>query len=222
MTGTFGGLVRDVCCRRPPLILTREVYAAAAFAGGAAYCASRALLAHSRAAILVGFVAARACFAAANEGCACPKRARCSKGGFCFSQAFPFLCLDVAHDSQNDFLRGHAASCFQRALACDSWILKRGDICHPACTKSLYSLARHCRVGCIGLTRFVLEVGWCVPPCVRTSGVACVGRCLEVESAHLERRSVTRIALCKCCKGWSIWKYICQSASLEETLWQCL
>eukprot|EP00241_Pyramimonas_parkeae_P012364 CAMPEP_0114235664 /NCGR_PEP_ID=MMETSP0058-20121206/6376_1 /TAXON_ID=36894 /ORGANISM="Pyramimonas parkeae, CCMP726" /LENGTH=288 /DNA_ID=CAMNT_0001347451 /DNA_START=269 /DNA_END=1135 /DNA_ORIENTATION=- len=58
MTGTFGGLVRDVCCRRPPLILTREVYAAAAFAGGAAYCASRALLAHSRAAILVGFVAA--------------------------------------------------------------------------------------------------------------------------------------------------------------------
>eukprot|EP00976_Prorocentrum_cordatum_P032045 651822-Prorocentrum_minimum.AAC.1 len=34
MSGTFGGLTRDVICNKPPMILTREVYASAAFAGG--------------------------------------------------------------------------------------------------------------------------------------------------------------------------------------------
>jgi uncharacterized membrane protein YeiH len=26
-SGTFGGFIRDVCCRRPPVVLTREIYA---------------------------------------------------------------------------------------------------------------------------------------------------------------------------------------------------
>ncbi|KAK3257914.1 hypothetical protein CYMTET_33015 [Cymbomonas tetramitiformis] len=38
-SGTFGGLIRDVCCRLPPMILTRELYAVAAAAGAAAYVA---------------------------------------------------------------------------------------------------------------------------------------------------------------------------------------
>lgn len=34
VTGTVGGMIRDVLCGEPPLILRREIYATASFAGG--------------------------------------------------------------------------------------------------------------------------------------------------------------------------------------------
>lgn len=37
MTGTVGGMIRDVLCGDPPLILRREIYATASLGGGAAY-----------------------------------------------------------------------------------------------------------------------------------------------------------------------------------------
>eukprot|EP00741_Cyanophora_paradoxa_P007093 tig00001086_g6864.t1 len=45
ITSTFGGMTRDVLCRRPPRILHSidEIYATTAIAGGAAYVAMRAL-----------------------------------------------------------------------------------------------------------------------------------------------------------------------------------
>lgn len=39
MTGTFGGLVRDVICNEVPLILRREIYVTAALAGAAVFIA---------------------------------------------------------------------------------------------------------------------------------------------------------------------------------------
>ena len=37
VTGSFGGLIRDVICQEPPMVLHREVYATAALLGAAAY-----------------------------------------------------------------------------------------------------------------------------------------------------------------------------------------
>ena len=38
MTGTVGGMIRDVLINATPLVLTREVYASACIIGGALYC----------------------------------------------------------------------------------------------------------------------------------------------------------------------------------------
>ncbi|MDD3610306.1 MAG: trimeric intracellular cation channel family protein [Halothiobacillaceae bacterium] len=43
MTATFGGLIRDVLCGEPPLLLHREVYATAALAGGIVFVSSLTL-----------------------------------------------------------------------------------------------------------------------------------------------------------------------------------
>ena len=45
ITGSFGGVVRDVICREPPMILHREVYATAALGGAAINLAAYALTA---------------------------------------------------------------------------------------------------------------------------------------------------------------------------------
>lgn len=37
-TGVVGGMIRDVVCNELPLVLSREIYATAAFAGAGAYC----------------------------------------------------------------------------------------------------------------------------------------------------------------------------------------
>ncbi|HEY9260057.1 trimeric intracellular cation channel family protein [Chitinophaga sp.] len=37
ITGTFGGLLRDVICDEQPILFTREIYAAASIAGGVLY-----------------------------------------------------------------------------------------------------------------------------------------------------------------------------------------
>lgn len=37
ITGTFGGLLRDVICGEQPILFTREIYAAASIAGGTLY-----------------------------------------------------------------------------------------------------------------------------------------------------------------------------------------
>lgn len=42
MTATFGGLIRDIVCSEPPLILRREIYATAAAAGAAVLVAGDA------------------------------------------------------------------------------------------------------------------------------------------------------------------------------------
>jgi len=38
MTGTFGGMIRDVLIKRTPFVLTHEVYASACLVGGAIFC----------------------------------------------------------------------------------------------------------------------------------------------------------------------------------------
>jgi uncharacterized membrane protein YeiH len=40
VTGSFGGMIRDVVCQEPPMILHREVYATAALGGGLAWLAA--------------------------------------------------------------------------------------------------------------------------------------------------------------------------------------
>jgi len=64
-SGTFGGFIRDVCCRQPPMVLTREVYAAAAFIGGAAYCATWACAQDAQLAILAALCSTGAPLASA-------------------------------------------------------------------------------------------------------------------------------------------------------------
>jgi len=44
MTGTVGGMIRDVLCGDPPLILRREIYATASLSGGAAYVGLSAVI----------------------------------------------------------------------------------------------------------------------------------------------------------------------------------
>ncbi|WP_299014957.1 trimeric intracellular cation channel family protein [uncultured Photobacterium sp.] len=39
VTGVFGGLLRDLICRRPPMVLHKELYASVAFMAGAMYYA---------------------------------------------------------------------------------------------------------------------------------------------------------------------------------------
>eukprot|EP00240_Pyramimonas_obovata_P012514 CAMPEP_0118924422 /NCGR_PEP_ID=MMETSP1169-20130426/2566_1 /TAXON_ID=36882 /ORGANISM="Pyramimonas obovata, Strain CCMP722" /LENGTH=238 /DNA_ID=CAMNT_0006865537 /DNA_START=380 /DNA_END=1096 /DNA_ORIENTATION=+ len=56
MSGTFGGLTRDVICNKPPMILTKEVYASAAFAGGLAFEAAMAMFECQTAAVITCFV----------------------------------------------------------------------------------------------------------------------------------------------------------------------
>lgn len=60
VTGAFGGLIRDIVCREPPLVLHREVYATAALAGAAVnlgvYAASHDPLIAAAACALVTFV----------------------------------------------------------------------------------------------------------------------------------------------------------------------
>lgn len=60
VTGSFGGLIRDVICREPPLVLHREVYATAALAGAVAnlglFAATRDPLLSAASCALVTFV----------------------------------------------------------------------------------------------------------------------------------------------------------------------
>eukprot|EP00242_Pyramimonas_sp_CCMP2087_P017886 CAMPEP_0198217434 /NCGR_PEP_ID=MMETSP1445-20131203/63646_1 /TAXON_ID=36898 /ORGANISM="Pyramimonas sp., Strain CCMP2087" /LENGTH=341 /DNA_ID=CAMNT_0043894125 /DNA_START=102 /DNA_END=1124 /DNA_ORIENTATION=- len=57
MSGTFGGMIRDVITNTPPMIFTREVYASAAFAGGLAFTlAHRHYHCHAAAAIVTFIV----------------------------------------------------------------------------------------------------------------------------------------------------------------------
>ncbi|MEQ8485992.1 MAG: trimeric intracellular cation channel family protein [Pseudomonadales bacterium] len=59
MTAVVGGIIRDVVCNEVPLILRRDVYATAAFAGAAAYVGLDAVGAPHQVAIWVG---AAVCF----------------------------------------------------------------------------------------------------------------------------------------------------------------
>src|SRR3546814_11953174 len=55
MTGTFGGLLRDVMCQETPLILRREVYATAVAAGAGIYVLLSEVGAAKPLAVALGF-----------------------------------------------------------------------------------------------------------------------------------------------------------------------
>lgn len=60
MTAVVGGIIRDVVCNEVPLILRRDIYATAAFAGAASYVGLVSVNVSSEAAIWIG---AGVCFA---------------------------------------------------------------------------------------------------------------------------------------------------------------
>lgn len=55
MTASFGGLIRDILCDEPPMILHREVYASAAVAGAAVFVALHELAAPALLTLAAGF-----------------------------------------------------------------------------------------------------------------------------------------------------------------------
>ena len=58
MTASFGGLIRDLLCDEPPMILHREVYASAAVAGAAVFVVLHELAAPDLLTLTAGFFAA--------------------------------------------------------------------------------------------------------------------------------------------------------------------
>jgi len=57
VTGTFGGMIRDVLCGEVPLVLRREIYALAAVAGSTVYWAVVSLGLEGLPALVLGFIA---------------------------------------------------------------------------------------------------------------------------------------------------------------------
>jgi uncharacterized membrane protein YeiH len=55
-TGVAGGMIRDVICNEIPLILSREIYATAAFVASTAYVAAAAIGLSDTAALSIGVV----------------------------------------------------------------------------------------------------------------------------------------------------------------------
>ena len=58
MTASFGGLIRDMLCNEPPMILHREVYASAAVAGSTVFIILHELAAPALLTLAAGFFAA--------------------------------------------------------------------------------------------------------------------------------------------------------------------
>ncbi|TQV61668.1 MAG: trimeric intracellular cation channel family protein [Halothiobacillaceae bacterium] len=58
MTASFGGLIRDMLCNEPPMILHREVYASAAAAGATVFVVLHELAAPALLTLTAGFLAA--------------------------------------------------------------------------------------------------------------------------------------------------------------------
>jgi uncharacterized membrane protein YeiH len=58
MTASFGGLIRDLLCNEPPMILHREVYASAAAAGASVFVLLHALAAPALLTLAAGFFSA--------------------------------------------------------------------------------------------------------------------------------------------------------------------
>lgn len=58
MTASFGGLIRDMLCNEPPMILHREVYASAAVAGATVFIVLHELAAPALLTLAAGFLVA--------------------------------------------------------------------------------------------------------------------------------------------------------------------
>ncbi len=58
ITGVGGGIIRDLLCRRIPMVLRTEIYATASILGGLVYTCSLQLKLDAEAALMLAFITA--------------------------------------------------------------------------------------------------------------------------------------------------------------------